>query len=238
MRDPSINITFSKFLEISKDMLTEAQSEILFKRATKFQPTRVLIKSTKSKIAKIQTLTRDSDPELFNRILTSKRSQLQHKFLPIAKDGYEWSSICEFAADAEEYSILFDRGRNQGYIEYIEIGLKFIGKLYSLSKFKYYKSKIFELRSQKDVVINDPDTALTQSVYKYYCRRANIKDSADFYAVHAHNFVYTAQRITERGISYYKYLDAIFENYKAFGKVPEPTQLHTLNSYNLTLSIK
>ena len=238
MRRASINLLFDQFVSITSGMLTEDQCKEVFLRASRFRPTRILIKANKVKSTQISQVLRPCNEQLFNNILSALRLEAHHRFMPLVPADSEWKMMMAIAADAEDYCTLFQFSQTQGYTEYIKAGMKMMGKLYSLSKFKYYKEKIFSLREKMETVSNDPDPELTAKVYKTYLRMSGIKHNEKFYAENVAHLVYICDRIRETGIRYDRYVEAQFEYWKGFNKVPEVSWLHTDEAVKRTFKIK
>jgi hypothetical protein len=239
MREASINIKYSQFVQCTQDILTEAQVKDIFRRASKYRPCRVMLKTQSAeKKIKVEAVLRPCDEVLFNNILSSRRLAADHKFIVMGKHDSDWSFMMTIAADAHEFSDLYAFTPAQGYLVYIDTGMKLMGKQYSLSKFKYYKTKIFDLQQQKVVVANDPDPALTDKVYKYFIRLSNIRDTNAYKSKYVANMVYICDCIRESGVRYDKYLEAQFEFWKGFNKFPEPSWCHTRDAIDRVLKLK
>lgn len=235
--DANINIKYSQFLNITKDILTEQQCKEIFMRACKFRPTRILIKAPKVKIVQVEKVLRHSNEELFNNLLSAARLDKGHKFIDIRNFDPEWNMLVNISADAEEFCKLFNFTDSQGYQVFITSGLKIMGKNYRLQGFRYYKEKIFREQESKDAASNDPDPSMTNTVYNYFIRHYKIKDNSAYKSLNIANFVYICDRIRERGISWKKYMDCQFEWFDSFNKIPEPAYLHTEDAFNRTLKI-
>lgn len=238
MRQANMNILFDQFVSISKGLLTEDQCIELFSRAAKFRPNRILIKAPKAKALQVSNVLRPCNEELFNMILSAIRMEANHRFLPLTPADSEWKTLIAIAADAEDFCKLYNFAPTQGYTEYIKCGIKLMGKVYGLSKFKYHKEKIFAVRERKEVVSSDPDSELTAKVYRTYLRFSGIKHNSRFYDENVVHFVYICDRIRETGIRYDRYIEAQFEYWKGFNKTPEPSWLHTDEAVKRTYKIK
>ncbi len=239
MTEASINLRFSQFMECSRDFITEAQAWTIFKRATAYSPSRVLITNPKTALrTHIEKLLRPCDADLFNGMLTSERIVQNHKFLVISRHDSEWAMINEIAADAQEFTDHFGFVPSQGYQTYAKYGMHLMGKAYSLSKFKYYKNKIFDMQAAKELIHNDPDPQMTEKVYKYFLRLANIRDNSAYKNKYVTNFIYICDAIREVEIRYDKYIEVQFEYWKGFNKMPEPSWMHTREAIDRTLKLK
>ena len=238
MQKASISIKFDDFCLIARDMLTEAQCKELFLRACKIPPVRVsLLTKTVNRKQVIKTL-RSGDAGLFNKILTGVRLGLNHKFTPIDTHSNEWTQILQYSADADDFCETFGFGKDQGYKVYIEKCLKFMSNPYRLSKFSYYKDKIFASQQSLEDINKDQNKELTEKLYRLYLRLVNIRHNDAFYRKHHADFVYTADRCLKSKVKPDRYLEIQFNFFKNFGKVPEPSWLHTNEAFERTFKDK
>ncbi len=220
------------------DLLTEAQAIEIFKRACKFKPEVFQYKTTKKNQEKIEKILRPNNVSLFNSMLTLERQHRHHIFAPIHSSDSEWATLNEIASDAMEFCKLYDFQEAQGYDYYIKKGLNMMGKKYGLSKFKYYKAKIYELYNQVQAVSKDPDPKLTDTIYKLFCRTYNIRPNTAYRDKHIIDFIYIADRVRETGVRYDKYLEVQIDFYRSINKTPEPSYFHTQEALERTYKLK
>ncbi len=238
MREASINIKFSQFLICTQDFLSPEQCKEIFRRAAKYKPARVLVKPAKVNAEKVRKVMRNCDEELFNNILSSRRLQENHRFVILHKHDPDWTTLINIAADAQEFSELYGYTAAQGYLVYINYGLHLMGKKYGLSKFSYYKNRIFDLQQEKFAITNDPDPSMTEKVYNYFIRQAGIRNNAGYKTKYLPTMVYICDAIRESGVRYDKYLELQFEYWRGFNKTPEPSWCHTREAIDRVLKIK
>lgn len=238
MRDPKLNINLTQFLEISSDMISRDVAITIFKRASKLQPAVFLLKNGGAKADRVRKVLRKSDVDLFNKLLTQQRFVLQHNFMPIQHFDSDFATLKEIAADADEFCTLYDIDLLDGYAYYIREGINMMGKAYGISKFKYYKSKIFERKNREIKKHNDPDPDTTERLYKGFCRVYNIKHSAEYYNNTIVDFIYIAEVCRELDVRYDKYLALQVEHFKQINKVPEPSWLHAEAARERALKLK
>lgn len=238
MREANINIKYSDFLSCSLDMLTETQVKIIFKRAAKYNPVRLNLTLTPTNRKKVVAVLRPHDLHLFNSLLTMHRQALKHRFSLITEFDSEWKTLGHIAADADEFSRLFDFTIQQGYGIYIELGIKYMGKSYALSKFKYYKTRIFSHQESLEIISKDPDPELTIKVYNYYLRNLGIKHNDAFHKAQIVNFIHICDILREHKIRYDKYMDLNLSFYKKLNTIPEPKVLHSIGAIERSLILK
>lgn len=238
MRDPKLNINLSAFLEITSDLISKDMALTIFKRSSKVKPAVFLVKASGAKAERVRKVLRKSDVDLFNQLLTQQRLLEKHNFMPIQHFDSDFSMLKEIAADADDFCTLYGIELADGYSYYIREGIKMMSKTYSLSKFKYYKNRLFERKNREIKKQNDPDPDTTDRLYKSFCRVYNIRHSTEYHDSTIVDFIYIAEVCRELGVRYDKYLTLQVDYFTSINKVPEPSWLHSDLAKERALKLK
>jgi hypothetical protein len=226
MRQPSLNISFKDFKEITEGMLTEEQVISIFKQAAQLPPFRLTLPKTNAGVRKkVEKALRANDPMLFNKMLTAHRVDKGHKFIPIIKGDNQWNTLCDIAADCQEFADLFNLTQMDAYQKYISIGIAKMNKKYTLNKFKYYKDQIFDYWNKVEVASNDKTPEMTKKCFKYFISRTGLRETDDLWKLYQLDFIYLVQVLTEHSYKYHTFIDAQIDHFKGFKRVPEPSHL-------------
>lgn len=238
MRNPILNITKSDFTKITQGMLTSSQIDTIFVKAASKKPAVFLYKTNKTQSEKIRKVLRDADVGTFNGLLTNKRLVLGHKFSPIKIYDSNYNMLNEIAADASDFADIHGMTYHDAYTYYIDKGIKFMGKSYGLSKFKYYKEKIYQSYENELIIFGDNDTATTEAIYKTFCRVYNIKPNNAYWVKWRVDFIKIKQRAEEANLRPSKYLECQIDFYNSINKIPEPSYFHTHEALERTFKLK
>ena len=238
MRNPKLNISLSDFLEVTADILTQDAAKEIFKRASRLKPAVFLLKTSGPKADRVRKVLRKSDVDLFNQLLTQQRMIIGHQFMTIQHFDSDFATLKEVAADADEFCTLYGMNLLDGYSYYIREGINLMGKAYGLSKFKYYKSKLFDRKNREIKKLNDPDPDTTEKLYRSFLRVYNIKHTSEYYNSNIVDFIYITEVCRELEVRYDKYLTLQVDYFKNINKVPEPSWLHADAARERALKLK
>lgn len=234
MRIPILNINKSDFLQVTQDLLTPAQVDMVFKRACNLKPAVFMYKTTKVQSDKVRKVLRTSNTELFNTLLTNTRLTLGHKFSPIHSFDSAYTLLSEIAADASDFADVHGIEEYEAYLIYINKGLSFMGKSYGLSKFKYYKEKIYNSYDNELTIKGDDDPYTTEAIYKTFCRLYNIRPNVNYWNKVRVDMIKIKQRASEANMKPSKYLNIQADFYTSINKIPEPSYFHTQEAFERT----
>lgn len=167
----------------------------------------------------------------FNLILHQCRENARHKFIKtIRTNDREYDTLKEVAQIAYDFAELYAiNPREEGYKIFCQIGLDLIGKKYGLSKFKYYKERIFEVYENLLAINEDTDKDGTKEFYhqwqnvmlSYSNLRPELKE-ADKYV----HIVFGRQEADDNKADYYEWILAQFDQLSWLNAIPELSQLY------------
>lgn len=238
MRNPSIHVLKSDLVEVlSQYGLNEVDVDaIMFecrKRAVKGRVNVMAKSKTKKKVERL--VESDSGlTEKFNGVLTSLRQSLSHKITTVRKGGKDWLVLVEVASDAKEFCEYFKfDSMEEGFKAYIRSGIEMMGKKYALSKFKFYKQRIFDYYEFKKAIDTDADAEGTEEFYNIYCdammERTGVDMELDSVEDYVH-MVFGRQEADEVHADYKDWVEAQFQGLSFMAAVPEMNQLYGLNA--------
>lgn len=167
MRNPSISLTYSDVVRLLEGKISNPKkvADILLEdgRALACDRSIVVTKSKLSSTKKVNTKVAIPDVDLFNMVLTTYRSSLKHRFVPLRKEDALWKHLASVTADALVFSKSFEyETHRQAFQDYIRIGIDLMRDKYSLSKFTGYKEKIWEVRNLEVELRADDDVEATE----------------------------------------------------------------------------
>lgn len=247
LRDPSLHITESNLIRVLssvginhknipalvKKIFDEAQDYQIRDRHLKILEMKSAQRKRAEKVLKVTSKITDSQVSTFNNLLASVR-QKQSEFVkvrPILKDHKDYTILKEVAMNAYNFVTYFkiDDVRS-GLTYYITIGLELMSK-YSLSRFKYYDTSIYEAFEDRLLIANDETPENTLEFYELwrlamqeystmplYDLRNNMTEYAHF--VRAKNFA------DKYNADYEDWLIGQFEGFLYLHTIPELTQLY------------
>lgn len=237
MRDPAIHVKMSALKEILSnygitdktvlDILVELNPHQIRDRAV--IETRTARRKRTLKILDVPK----ADTKLFNRLLTLVRKEKGHHFSTIKDSGKEWALFCDVVKEANNFCDSFKIARDLGYVEFIRIGIKLMGRKYSLNKFKSYAQRILDYYVYVLAIREDDSPEATEDFYNAYCavliKYTGIDldiDNVEDYV----NMVYAKQACDECGAKYDDWVEAQFDGLSFTGGVPEFNQLYGENA--------
>lgn len=251
-RDPSLHIRKSHLEEVlnlipyDRKMVGKVLVEKIFEAAQKYQITDRYIDVSKAKSrtrAKIQkSIEADKGVpeklvEKFNALLTAHRQIDNHnaKIRVIRKDSKDYLLLKEVAKMAHEFSEHFDiQPIEDGYKEYIEIGIGFMGR-YALNRFKTYHNRIFEEFENRVAVVTDDKPNKTRQFFiiwkdcmEEYAGLVPELSEADF-SKYSH-IVYGRVDADKKHAHYEDWIRAQFEGLSFLDAIPELVQFYGENA--------
>lgn len=238
MRNPSIHVLKSDLLEVlSAYGLNESDVDsIMFecrKRAVKGRVNVTAKSRTRKKVERL--VESDSGlTEKFNGVLTAFRQSISHKVTSIRKGSKDWLLLVEIASDAKEFCDYFKfQSVEDGFKAYIRSGIEMMGKKYALSKFKFYKQRIFDYHEFRTAIEQDADAEGTEMFYNVYCDEMLERTGVDLELEDVEDYVHMVfgrQEADASNADYKDWVDAQFEGLSFMNAVPELNQLYGLNA--------
>jgi len=222
-RIPSINLLLHQFEAVASDMLSKEQIEEIFRRAAKFRPSRILIKTPKTNVAKVEAVLRPGNPILFAQLLYEQRIKAGHQCMLMTEHDPAWKTLVNIASDAEEYCTVFNIGQQDGYLEYVKEGLIAVGKPFIFNKLRYHKGTVFQKKERKVIISSDPKPASTRALYEEFIKFFKLRHTEIYWQAQHANFVLLASVIRDNGLHWRKFIEFAAETY--VGKIPEPSWL-------------
>lgn len=240
MRNPAIHIRRSDLIKVLKPFgITEQGVDEVMFQAVKYSITNRVIVHAKTKGKKKVGRLVDSGAEYagkFNNILVAVRQSAHHSHIRIVRKGDpDFVQLAEVAGLAVEFSKEFKVFPiEQGMKVFAEIGVSLMGRKYGLSKFKYYRTRIFDMYECDVIVSEDKDVEGTKKFYaiwqstllKYSTVSMDIKTSDDW--VH---MVFGRMEADENKASYKHWIEAQFEGLSWLNAVPQLNQFYGNNAY-------
>lgn len=222
-RIPSINLLLPQFEAVAGDMLTKEQIAEIFSRAAKFRPSRILIKTPKTTVAKVEAVLRPGNPILFSQLLYEQRIKAGHNCMVMTEHDPAWKTLVNIAADAEEYCTVFNIAQPEGYLEYVKEALRACGKPFMLNKVRYHKKTVFEKKERKSIIQSDPKPASTKALYEEFIKFFKLRHTDIYWQAQHANFVLLAAVIRENSLHWRKFIEFAADTHT--GRVPEPSWL-------------
>ncbi len=234
MKKPSLNILHKDLLKILKKKISNSESQAfldyIIREAEQYPLRRKLIFTSKKTQQKLERVD-SSNVELFNRILNSERSNLQHRGMrQILKTDRNYLVLCDTSRDAQEFCEVFNLELIHGFKIYCELGLKKMGRNYRLNKFKNISNWIFEIYEKKLIISEDEDPELTIELSNYYYSKAGLTDEIQLrksFETFSHDFVFVKQKLEDFKTDFKTWIDSQFKGLEFLDIIPEPYQLHT-----------
>lgn len=266
MREPSIHITKSVFMQIVEDMgisLTQGEIENIFRVARRYAlSSRSVLKGNNQKNRrKLASIAKSElgDAQLLADIIYATRIKMHHTGVTkIKQNDSQWSRLKEFVPRINDFCERFNMPKREGYITLVSKGLKMLQD----TKKKAPTNVISYLDLNFDKLINtmqaertlqqDESPESTQEIYNIYCNHildmtgipVNYRSNMEEY-IHFYNAKLLADSL---GIDYETYIEAQF-NALAFcngipkiqdlyGEKAQQRLLKYMSENNLSLSVK
>lgn len=237
-RNPSVHIRRSDLVPIlEKYKITESEVDDIMLACRQYAVKgRVQVKTNARTKKKVDRLI-ESDSgytERFNGVLTTYRKSANHIVTTIRKNSKDWLQLVEIAADAKEFVDAFEiQDMDSGFRSYIKAGIDLMGKKYGLSKFKFYKQRIFDYYEFAKAIETDCDPNGTETFYNVYADTLVKNTGIDIELDHVEDYVhmvFARQEADALGANYQDWVDAQFDGLAFLNAVPEMSQLYGINS--------
>lgn len=236
-REPSIHITKSQFEEILNTLEVdnfpvEAFFVIARKEAINTRAVVVSNKGTTKKVTNI-LLASKGDAALVADILYATRIKLKHRGVRKINESNsrEWSNCKKLAEICNIFCDDFKFDTREGFIKYIEIGLK---------RMTDYRNLMQRLISMQDNITNqvsaemelaeDNDPGYTKDIHNYFIKKiANATGIYESYENQPEKYVHfmrLGKLMSERGWNSIWFIDAQFESLAWCNGLPEPSQMY------------
>ncbi len=163
------------------------------------------------------------------------------KSLVIRSTDSRYITLREVAQQAKEFCDLFDLDFTEGSKTYLRMGIKILGRKFSLYRLKGSADRIVETYQNMQTLLTNRKAADKMykawqgSVQKYFNQSMEISDVNQYV-----NFHHAAKEADEAGADYDDWCDAQFERLSFMNVMPELSQLHgdkatyNYNKFNLT----
>jgi hypothetical protein len=237
MRDPAIHITRTNLSSI----LTEIGADVkiipaLMAKAQKFSIRNRVFVTTKSREKKKSDRAVESDTQLlnqFNRIYMGVMVANNIKVMSIGKNSPQFLTLKEVCFQAKEFSEMFNKGYEEGFKLYVELGVKLLGNKFGIYRLKGTALKIVEYYQAKTLIENDPFPDKTDQVILAWATavktyfKTSIELENDAQRVH---FIHVREEADYCNADYYDWVYAQFEKWSYLNSVPAFTQLYGENA--------
>jgi len=236
MKDPALHIRRSNLSSIFVELGIDVKFiPAIMEKAIKYSIKNRVVVTTKSKGKKKSDRHIESDTNLvdqFNRIYSETMLTNNIKTLTITRSSIQYLTLKEVCYQALEFSKMFNLEAEKGFKLYVDIGVKLLGRTFSLYRLKGNANKIVEWYRDDQIIINDPSPnkttgmviAWSEAVKKYFSTTLTInsKDLAHF--VHAKNDAESVKASSQ------DWIDAQFEKWSYLNIIPQFTQLYGDNA--------
>lgn len=232
-REPSIHITYSKFMEIGKRIgIKEDDLKELFRTSAPFSiNSRTVTVSTKMIEKKVKGMLEASrsDTDLFSQLIYYRRKSRKHRGISMMKPGHrDWKTLKEITAYALDFCMEFELDRRKGFIEFIDIGLNKMNK-FGINKFLGMYESICETYEAMQEIQADDNPEATKAMYLYYTRE--IAEKTGIFEKYEERpeqyvwFVRARKQSDELKINPNIYIKAQFAGLDFAKGIPRPVQL-------------
>lgn len=233
MRNPALHIKRSDLIKLLPDKQAD---DLLFKAVKYSIRNRVFItvkSSSKKKldrILEVETFLVDQ----FNRVYMGIMVEKNMRTLTIHKNSKMYLTLKEVAAQAKEFCDLFQIPLEEGFKEYVRLGVKLLGRNYNLYRLKGNASRVVDYFRNLQVLKEDQKPVDTFAMYKtwlkvlevYFHVQLDVYNEADKYV----HFVYAREDADLIKANYTDWITAQFEKWSYLNSIPEFSQLHGDNA--------
>lgn len=237
MREPSIHITKSQFEEILNTLEVNnfpVEAFFVIARKEAINHRAVLVSNNKNtKRVNNILLASKGDAALVADILYATRIKLKHRGVRKINESNsrEWANCKKLAEICNTFCEDFKFDTREGFIKYIEIGLK---------RMTDYRNLMQRLISMQDNITNqvsaeielveDKYPTLTKEVHEYFIKKvANATGIYEPYINQPEKYVHflrLSKFLFEHDWDYMKFIDAQFESLAWCNGLPEPSQMY------------
>ena len=177
--------------------------------------------------------------EIFNRLLAGIRTEQRVKgvtklILQTDKEYVVLKEITALAIDFHEQS--GNNSLEQSFIFFIKVGIELMRKKYALSKFKYYKDKIYDRHVVQLVINKDNAPELSKKFYAIWKRivKGYAPDYIDIESEEDYaNIVLARMEADEMKATYDDWITSQFEGLSFLDVIPNFNQLYGINAKKL-----
>lgn len=235
-RDPSIHITKSQFQEICKDLGIELPVDAIFAYAQRkaINTRGILVSNNKiNKQVNNVLLADKGDAQRVADIIYATRIKLKHKGVRKINQGNlrEWTNCKKLAEICNTFCQDFELPTREGFIKYIELGIKKMPDARSLTTrlIGLQDSITEEFSAIKEIQELSPkDKQTISQIQDFYVRQIAdrtgiyepIKDPGKFT-----HFIRLYDFLNKKGWNYKEYIIAQFEGLAWCNGIPELSQL-------------
>lgn len=237
MREPSIHITKSQFEEILNTLEVDnfpVEAFFVIARKEAINHRAVLVSNNKNtKRVKNILLASKGDAALVADILYATRIKLKHRGVRKINESNsrEWANCKKLAEICNTFCEDFKFDTREGFIKYIEIGLK---------RMTDYRNLMQRLISMQDNLTNqvsaemelaeDNDPGYTKDIHNYFIKKiANATGIYESYENQPEKYVHfmrLGKLMSEKGWNSIWFIDAQFESLAWCNGLPEPSQMY------------
>nr|DAM69398.1 MAG TPA: hypothetical protein [Caudoviricetes sp.] len=238
MREPSIHITKSQFEEILNTLEVNnfpVEAFFVIARKEAINHRAVLVSNNKNtKRVNNILLASKGDAALVADILYATRIKLKHRGVRKINESNsrEWANCKKLAEICNTFCEDFKFDTREGFIKYIEIGLK---------RMTDYRNLMQRLISMQDNITNqvsaemelaeDNDPGYTKDIHDYFIKKiANATGIYESYENQPEKYVHFAkvgEFLKEEGWDYKTFIDAQFESLAWCNGLPDIAQMYT-----------
>ena len=243
MRNPALHILFTDLVKVLENMGERNASQkasIIFNKAVPYHiKNRYMVKgdarTIKAAKRNISVSTVDSySVEQFNGLLYGLRTDRgDRRIQKLVKGGPDWNMLKEIKNIAIDFSNLFQLPVHEGVRQFLIVGLKLMGKKYSLSRFKYYASKISETYEAQMVLQEDTQPAASEDFYNRWCECMEEYGGGVLDILVPEKFIhiiYARQEADEAKADYTDWITAQFEKLAFLNAIPELSMFYGDNA--------
>lgn len=230
MRDPKLYINKSDLEQVFDEMGVEIDVEDLFYRCYKYRNKGILLKVPNAVRKRVATaITTMGNVELFVMVLTAKRAKLKHRFVEPKPMDKSWTTLTKISQDAARFCDVMELDLKQGYVVYIDIGLKLMGSRYSLNKFSYNYEKIVEKYNEAEEIGTSEYKDIAASLCSIYLdlhKHMTNQAKEVIRKNRKHDFILTAKLLVKHDWDAKNYIKFQFKHFDNMGIDLMPYHLH------------
>lgn len=253
MRDPAIHIRKSDLLQILKDIYVMFPNEVVEEILTRSRDVairdRFEVQTNTIKVARKATKAKafavsEADVQLFNRLLTFHRKELNHRFVAIRREDSLWKQLSEVTHDA----LLFCEtvgfpSKEEGMKWFIIRGIRMMRGKWGLNKFKYCRDAIIEEYNMEQELMQDPHPEKTLEFINAYIKvvrnESGVRISPTDFTTSQQMDLHLGRKDADSiSMKYTTYIQAQFAEMAFMNSIPEPVHLHGDNAKNRARAYK
>lgn len=239
-RDPSIHIRLSDFNKIIRTLgYVGVVGEDVFREAVKYKITGRHVVTGKAKTVKkaSRIVAAAGIPiELFEGMLNTERLGASHKNAkPVRPSSPEYITLKEVAQLATDFTQHYGiQPPEHGYRTFIRLGLKLMGRKYSLNRFKTYNTRICEKYEAYYAIESDTDKEGTDAFHQHWqaamIKYAGLEESLSSDPEKYVAMFYGRLDADDSDAYYDDWIAAQFEELAFLNAIPNPNQFFGENA--------